>query len=124
MPRVLIIDDEADYREQLEIVLDEAGYDVSTAGNASEAMKACRSSAPPDLLVADWMIRSDLDGLDLAKTCRKMHDQVAVVIMTGHPPAQLKARMAAVPDAVLLEKPFGTQKLLDAAGRALANVGK
>lgn len=124
MPRVLIIDDEADYREQLEILFNEHGYTVSTAANASEAIEACGSHTPPDLLVADWMIRSDLDGLDLAKTCQKMHHQVAVVIMTGHPPAQLKARMAAVPDAVLLEKPFDTQQLFDAARRALANIGK
>lgn len=50
--KILIVDDEPDIVSYLEMVLQDQGYETSTAGNGNEALEAVRASRP-DLVTLD-----------------------------------------------------------------------
>jgi len=59
--RILVVEDEADIRELLEIVLMSRGYDVATAENGRVGLEAV-ARFQPDLVLADLSM-PELDGL-------------------------------------------------------------
>ena len=70
--RVLVVDDEADARQVVAMVLERVGAVVVTADSVSAAMAAL-AKAQPDVLVSDLGM-PDQDGLDLIRQLRERHD--------------------------------------------------
>jgi signal transduction histidine kinase/ActR/RegA family two-component response regulator len=66
--RVLVVDDEADARRVLVLVLEQVGAIVTAAGSVREAIEAL-STARPDVLVSDLGM-PDQDGFDLIRQVR------------------------------------------------------
>ena len=66
--RVLVVDDEADSRQVLAMVLERVGAIVTAASGVLEAIEAL-SKAQPDVLVSDLGM-PDLDGFDLIRQLR------------------------------------------------------
>ncbi len=62
--RILIVDDDADFRESTRTLLEAYGYEVSTATTGRAGLVALRSS-PPDLLVVDVMMEYDGAGYEV-----------------------------------------------------------
>ena len=67
--RILIVDDEPTYREYLERFLIRDGLEVRTAETGAEAIELAREFTP-DLLLADWMLRCDMHGIEVAEAIR------------------------------------------------------
>ncbi|MCB1741875.1 MAG: response regulator, partial [Gammaproteobacteria bacterium] len=54
-PRILVVDDEPDIRTLVQEILQDEGYEVTTAENAMQA-RELRSDLNPDLILLDiWM---------------------------------------------------------------------
>ena len=66
--RVLVVDDEADARRVLVMVLEQVGAIVTAAGSVREAIEAL-AEARPDVLVSDLGM-PDQDGFDLIRQVR------------------------------------------------------
>ena len=66
--RVLVVDDEADARRVLGMVLEEVGAIVTAVSSAHEAMEVL-AEARPDVLVSDLGM-PDQDGFDLIRQVR------------------------------------------------------
>ncbi len=66
--RVLVVDDEADAREAMAMVLQQAGAVVTSAGSAAEALQTL-PNAKPEVLVCDLGM-PDQDGFDLIRQVR------------------------------------------------------
>ena len=66
--RILVVDDEPDLVELVRVNLDQAGFEVETAGSGREALAAVRRS-PPDLLVLDLML-PDVSGTEICRSIR------------------------------------------------------
>ncbi len=66
MAKILVCDDEKRYRTHLERAISNQGHEVRVAESAEVALEVARDF-PPDLLVVDWMLRGELDGLQLAE---------------------------------------------------------
>lgn len=66
--RVLVVDDEADARRVLVLVLEQVGAIVTAAGSVREAIEAL-PKAQPDVLVSDLGM-PDQDGFDLIRQVR------------------------------------------------------
>lgn len=84
MARILLVEDEADLRENLEIVLTHAGHAVTTAENGAEALKALRDGAP-DLLITDLSMPV-MDGMTLVRTLRDAMPALAempIIVLTA-----------------------------------------
>lgn len=68
-PRVLIVDDEPDTVELLSFNLKNAGYEIQSAIDGSEALRKARRQAP-DLIILDVML-PELDGMEVCKLLRR-----------------------------------------------------
>ena len=67
--KILVVDDEPEAVELLEFNLKQAGFDVLTATNGTEALEKARSLSP-SLIVLDLML-PEVDGLEVCKMLRR-----------------------------------------------------
>lgn len=80
MKTVLVVDDEPKIARVARDYLEHAGFRVASASAGKEALAAFRS-ASPDLIVLDLGL-PDIDGLDVARTVRRISN-VPIVMLTG-----------------------------------------
>lgn len=69
MPRILIVDDEADIRGMIAAYLGPHGFTCLEASDADEAERCIREQQP-DLMLLDWMLPGR-SGLELARQLKK-----------------------------------------------------
>jgi two-component system KDP operon response regulator KdpE len=81
VPRILIVDDDPQFRRTLHLALDSYGYEVEDAADGKEALDSVASNAP-DLIVLDW----ELPGLDGIQTCQalRVSSDVPVIMVSGN----------------------------------------
>lgn len=91
-PAILIIDDELNLRRSLALILQRAGYSVTTAGNGYEARQYLKAGAF-DLVFLDLKMPG-VDGAQLLPEIRRLYPAMPVVILTAH--ATLDTAIAAV----------------------------
>src|SRR5215217_257165 len=117
---VLIVDDEVGIRELLSEILQDEGYRVCVAENATAA-RAYRSRAQPALVLLDiWM--PDTDGITLLREWAAGGQlTMPVVMMSGHGTIETAVEATKVGAFDFLEKPVGLQKLLSTVAPALQN---
>lgn len=82
-PRILIVDDEPHIVQVVRLKLQNAGYDVITAGDGEEAFELARE-APPDLVITDFQMPY-MTGLDLCRALARdpRTARVPVVMLTA-----------------------------------------
>ncbi len=116
--QVLVVDDDADLLRLLSMRLGAAGYRVSTADSAEQALSQL-ALARPQLVISDVQLPG-LDGLALFDRIRDEHPALPVILLTAH---------GSIPDAVdatargvftYLTKPFDGKQLLEKVAQALA----
>ena len=112
--RVLLVDDNRALGDVTAALLTTHGAKVSRADNADEAL--CRLSAEPrfDVVLSDVVMAGDMDGLALARTLRRQHATLPVVLISGY------ATEAALSEFAFLRKPCPPQELLAALSTAIA----
>jgi DNA-binding response OmpR family regulator len=81
MIKILIVDDNEDFRTLCRYELEDAGYEIVTAGTAAGAMESIREEKP-DLVVLDIKL-PDMDGLELLGRIKRMKDPVPVIMHTA-----------------------------------------
>jgi len=115
---ILIVDDEIGIRELLSEILQDEGYRVSLAENATQA-RAYRVKQQPSLVLLDiWM--PDTDGVTLLREWAAAGQlTMPVVMMSGHGTIETAVEATKVGAFDFLEKPVGLQKLLGTVSRAL-----
>jgi len=118
--RILIVDDEPTYREYLERFLSRDGLDVRTAETGAEAIELAKEFAP-DILLADWMLRCEMHGIEVGEALRAQRPDLRILLMTGFPTADLEAEAARVGINGFLEKPFALEDLSSAIKSALVS---
>lgn len=82
--RLLIIDDDPDFVEGIQSILEGAGYDVDVKYNPKDGYEALEKN-PPDLLLLDIMMGRGAEGIMLARKIRKdpILREIPVLIITG-----------------------------------------
>ena len=117
--KVLIVDDESQFRDLLKAILEDADYVVAEAENAA-ALKKSFSKDAPDLVLLDLNLPDD-KGLDLLPQIKKVWPDTEVIVVTGE--ATFEAAVQATKRGAFhfINKPFVTQALLVTLERALEN---
>jgi DNA-binding NtrC family response regulator len=117
-PHVLVVDDEADIRTLIKDILTDEGYEVTNAGDATEA-RAARQDGKFDLILLDiWM--PDTDGISLLREWSAQGDlDCPVVIMSGHGTVDTAVEATRLGAFDFVEKPLSIAKLLRTVERAL-----
>ena len=80
--KILIADDEPSNRKILAQELVHKGFAVDTAGGGNEAL-AKIESAPPDLVILDYMM-PDLNGIEVLKALRGKGNDTPVIMITAY----------------------------------------
>jgi PAS domain S-box-containing protein len=116
---VLLVEDDATFRELLADVLQQTGYRVLVAAHPGEALAlAAPAGERIDLLVSDLSMPV-MKGTDLARRLTAQRPQLKVLLMSGYAELDDAAAVAAEIGAAFLAKPFRTRELLNAARRLL-----
>lgn len=115
---ILVVDDEIGIRELLRDILQDEGYQVQLAENASAA-RAARLHERPDMVLLDiWM--PDCDGITLLKEwVNSSLLTMPVVMMSGHGTIDTAVEATRIGAFDFLEKPIALQKLLKTVAAAL-----
>ncbi|PLY06320.1 MAG: diguanylate cyclase response regulator [Desulfuromonas sp.] len=119
--RILVVDDESSLRLVLSEVLEEEGYQVKCAANATEALDIFQEQ-PFDLIFCD-IVMPGISGIELLKNIKQDYPQTEVIIITSH--ASLETAITALRTGAYdyLLKPFESLDLIASlASRALAKV--
>jgi two-component system, chemotaxis family, CheB/CheR fusion protein len=82
---VLVVEDDPEVRDMLELFLKDEGYKVATAINGAAALDLLAvGSGRPNLVLADYNLPNDMDGLQLAAQLRtRLRRDFPVVILTA-----------------------------------------
>jgi len=85
MTRILLVEDEAEQRENLMAVLQKAfaHYKIIAVGSLNDAIKKIQELHSVSLVVADYRL-PDGTGYDLLQYCQDHLPDVPVIIITGH----------------------------------------
>jgi len=110
--RVLLVDDEDRFRQNLARRLSLRGYTVDDVGDGEEAIRQVRR-ARPDVVVLDLKMPG-LDGQTVLKEIKKIAPEVQVVILTGHGSIESATVTGRLDAFAYLEKPCETERLLEA----------
>jgi len=115
---ILVVDDEPEIRRLVCEILEDEGYKVAAAENATEA-RALRKANPPDLILLDiWM--PDTDGITLLKEwVTEKLKLCPVIMMSGHGSVEAAVEATRLGAYDFLEKPLSLAKLLLIVERAL-----
>ena len=121
--RILVVDDAADLRKMLGLVLSKNGYEVSEAADGQEALVASFDEHP-DLILLDIMMK-DMDGWEVLKLL-KMDEatrDIPVVIISARTEPKDKIRGLQEGAVDYVTKPFVVRDVLDRIARILGSEG-
>jgi two-component system response regulator FixJ len=114
--RILVVDDDTDFRASLADLLDVAGFDVTAFESAAQFLDRYRG-LDAVCIVTDIRMPG-MDGLELQKELNARGDAPPVIIMTGHGDIPLAVRAMRAGAVDFLEKPFDLPVLLSSIDRA------
>jgi two-component system CheB/CheR fusion protein len=117
---ILIVDDDPEVCELLETFLKGEGHRASSAADGIAALDlVTRGAISPDLILADYNLPGDLNGLQLVAQLReKLQRPIPVIILTGDISTGT-LRDVALQDCVQLNKPVRLHELTQAVQRLL-----
>lgn len=121
MATILIIDDDADVRDTLALVLEEAGHKTVMAKSGADGARKFGETRPQ--LVLTDIIMPESDGLEAMSAIRALDPTVRIIAMSGASFAgsgyylKLAKRFGA---AAVLPKPFEPEELVSTVERCLA----
>lgn len=115
---VLIIDDDADIRQLLSILLQAHGYNTIDAADGAQALRQLKRGPRPAVIILDLMM-PHMDGEQFITRIRSGRlRQTPIIVMSGHNASTQKA--AQLQAACCLIKPVELNDLLEAVRRLAA----
>lgn len=106
---ILVAEDNAVVRMQIEHILDQAGYNVVTAENGQDAKE--KLSDDIDLVIADVRMEP-VGGFDLVRIIELKGRNTPVIFVTGDESPDLLSQAGKLGVKMLLKKPIEQERLL------------
>jgi two-component system nitrogen regulation response regulator NtrX len=114
---ILVVDDEQKVLKAIVDILRDEGYRVSGVGDGNEALRVIHKS-PPDLVILDiWM--AGIDGLATLEAIKRIHDELPVIMISGHGTIETAVKATKLGAYDYLEKPLDLEKVHLAVRHAL-----
>lgn len=117
MKQILVVDDEKNIRESITGILQDEGFQVATANDGQQALDAVNEDKPDLILLDIWM--PGLDGIETLKQLRQRHDDIQVIMMSGHATIETAVTATKLGAYDFIEKPLSLEKLLVCIHNAL-----
>jgi len=110
VPRILLVDDEDQFRRAMKSQLSVRGYDVLDVSSGEDAIKVVRHKNP-EVVVLDLKMPG-MDGVQTLKELKKISPEVQVIMLTAYGSIET-ARQTGMHDVFYyLEKPCGVEELV------------
>ncbi len=110
--KILLVEDEEAIREMVEMILQQAGFDVSAASSAEQAQTVL-ADILPDLVLLDWMLPG-VSGMELARRLKKDPDlkSLPIIMLTARGEEEDKVRGLELGADDYVTKPFSPKELI------------
>src|SRR4029450_9379447 len=118
VPSVLIIDDDAEFRDSVARLLRTVGLHTREFSSVSDFLKADPSDGPTCLVLDVRM--PGRSGLDLQRDLAAANRQVPIIFITAHADVPMTVQAMKGGAIEFLTKPFRDQELLEAVEGGLA----
>jgi len=117
--KILLVDDDREFRKSVEILLSRNNYDVVSAEGVGQALQVMQENNF-DLLITDLKM-TDGSGMDLLSKARIINPDLAVIIQTAY--GSISGAVEAMRQGAhdYIAKPFKNEELLILVERALEN---
>ncbi len=115
--RILVVDDEAEIRRSVRMILEYEGYEVLEAASGPEGVALAEREAP-DLVFLDIKMPG-MDGLDALQRIKASNDALPVVIISGHGTVSTAVEATKAGAFDFIEKPLTTERVLVTIRNAL-----
>lgn len=79
--RILCVEDDVDSREMMTVLLEQAGYEVFTAGSATDGLGLARQGSFALIILDNWYERGS--GIELCKQIRRFDTRTPIVFFSG-----------------------------------------
>lgn len=108
--QILVVEDESIVAEHIRRCLNNLGYSVSSVVNTGEkAIKEVEKN-PPDLVLMDIVLKSEMDGIEAAKQIRSRFN-IPVVYLTAYSDEEILERAKITEPFGYVIKPFNERDL-------------
>jgi YesN/AraC family two-component response regulator len=125
--KILLIDDDQDFREEFKNSLEE--YEVIEANNGEEALALLRKPNEIDLAILD-VVMPGLNGIDVLKELRRLSPDIGIIMLTGYSSKDIAVEALRAHADDYLEKPPDIdktkaviEKVLDGKRRTFTSAG-
>src|SRR6476620_10546022 len=115
--RILVVDDEAEIRRSVRMILEYEGYEVLEASSGPDAISIVEREAP-DLVFLDIKMPG-MDGLGALQRIRTSNDALPVVIISGHGTVSTAVEATKAGAFDFIEKPLASERILVTIRNAL-----
>ncbi len=122
LARVLIVDDEADLRKSIRLILTKADYDVVEAEDGEQAIAAIRSGDNPllvSVIICD-LVMPKVGGMEAIAYFRSQFPGVPILVLTGHLNIENVNELYKQGVVDCLAKPIAPEKLLAVVEKAVS----
>jgi CheY-like chemotaxis protein len=114
---ILVVEDDAVYREALGHILQREGYSVSLTADFRGALELLETEEPVDLMLVDIVMPDRVNGIALARMARLRRRDIKIIYMTGYNIPGID-REALGP---ILQKPIDDTALIQEIGKLLTS---
>ena len=119
--KILIVEDDADVREQAQRTLQSLGYQVVSAEDVDAAYGALEGTPDIALVLTDVVLPGGKSGIDLMSGLAKSNPDLPVCLMSGYPQSALHSYSLPKGAPLLLNKPFGREELAEMIASCLTD---
>jgi len=120
MPKVLIIDDEPEFRETLSKRMKLRNYDNVTLDSGVDAVKLVRSDPEIDVVILDRRMPG-ISGEQVLKEIKQYRPEIQVIMLTGHGSVDSAMEAGRLEAYNYLQKPVELEELLKVVESARKN---
>jgi CheY-like chemotaxis protein len=121
MANILVIDDEADMRFAVRMLLERSGHSVIEAGNGDDAL-AKLDEMIPDLVLLDMRLPG-MDGIQILQKLRAKQKDLPIIMVTGYGNVELAEQAIKLGADHYLSKPFHNKELIEVIRQILEKRG-
>jgi two-component system, cell cycle sensor histidine kinase and response regulator CckA len=116
--RILFVDDEPSIVRLAQVMLKSLGHTVTAFGKPADALAALHAEPGAfDLLITD-LTMPGMTGMDLARQVREVRPDLPIILSSGYADEVPEETLKALGIREVLPKPFQSQALRAAIGRA------
>ena len=116
---ILVVEDEPDVSFFLGTILQSHGYQVICAADYDQALDAFKTNQDKIQLVFSDIGLPKVDGISLCGKLRTLKPRIPLILSSGYPKKEYKARLTELAPQAFLSKPYNTRDILQTVRQVL-----